>query len=151
MRASPLVAVVVLALSSLPAFLLRADQLPLDAQELAKLAEKAGHADLRERCYLYARLVRGDIELANRDVADGKSDDALATLKDVQNYAGVIQESLEDHTKKLQDTEILLRESAFRLHAAMMGASLEDRPAMAETLKDVNAAESKVMHEVMAR
>ncbi len=52
--------------------------------------------------------------------------------------------------KKLKDAEILLRESAFRLKAAMLASSIDDRPAMESALSRINATESKVMGAVFA-
>ena len=152
MRATPTFAVSVFAVALLACpTLYAADQHPLDTTTLHALAEKAEHASLRDQCYLYAQLVRGSTELANRELAAGDSAASAATLQSVEAYASALDAALARDAKKLKDAEILLRESAFRLKAAMLASSIEDRPAVAAALTKINAAEVKVMGAVFAR
>ncbi len=122
----------------------------LDQNTLQALAEKAGHASLRDQCYLYAELVRGSTELANSEIAAGDSTASTATLHAVETYTVSLDAALLKDAKKLKDAEILLRESAFRLNAAMLASSIADRPAMASALTRINAVEAHVMGAVFA-
>lgn len=127
-----------------------ADDRPLDAAALQALAEKAQHAGLRDQCYLYARLVRDGTELADRDLADGDKAAGAMMLHSVRAYAAALDTALAKDTKKLKDAEILLRESAFHLKAAMLAASIDDRPMMADALGAIEAAQAKTMAAVFA-
>ncbi len=133
-----------------PAASRAADITHLDMPGLQALAEKASHAAQRDRCYLYAELVRGSTELANSQLATGDREAAGRTLQLVEAYTGSLDAALAQDAKKLKDAEILLRESAFRLHAAMLAASIEDRPAMAAALTRIDAVETRVMGAVFA-
>ncbi len=133
-----------------PASLHAADQRVPDPATLQALAAKAEHANLRDQCYLYAQLVRGSTELADQDLASGNSAASALALQSVETYAAALDTALARDAKKLKDAEILLRESAFRLKAAMLASSLEDRPAMAAALTRINATEAKVMGAVFA-
>ncbi len=151
MRASALLAGSFFALTlAYPSMLLAADNRFPDLSALQALAEKAQHANLREQCYLYAELVRGSTELANHKLAEGDSEAGALALKSVEAYAAAMDLALAADAKKLKDAEILLRESSFRLKAAMLASSIDDRPAMASALGKINAAESRVMGAVFA-
>jgi hypothetical protein len=114
------------------------------------LIQKAKSAEQRDRCYLYARAVRLTADLAEAQVASGDREAANRALLSLESYTSSLETGLSGKDKKLKDAEILLRESAFRLKAAMLGASIDDRPAMASALEHVNAAESQVMGAVFA-
>ena len=121
---------------------------PMDAAAIAHLAEKAALADVRDRPYLYARLVRAGTDLAGREMGNGDTEQAADALRSVENYANALDISLDARARKLREAEILLRESAFSLRSELKSASLEDRPAMAEALKQIDDAEAKVMEAV---
>ncbi len=151
MRMLPVLACSVLSISLFSACPLHAaDDHLADATTLQTLAEKAQHASLRDQCYLYAQLVRGGTELANRELAAGDSAAGALALRSVETYTEAMDLVLARDAKKLKDAEILLRESAFRLRAAMLASSIDDRPAMASALTKVNAVEAKVMGAVFA-
>ncbi len=128
-----------------------ADYRPLDPVALQMLADKAEHASLREQVFLYAQLVRGTTELAQQKLIGGDSQAATTALQSVELYAAALDQALAHDAKKLKDAEILLRESAFRMKAAMLASSLDDRPAMASALSKINAAETRVMGAVFAK
>ncbi len=152
MRETAVLACSVLALTLACTQPLRAaDTRPLDPSTLESLAQKAQRASLKEQCYLYAELVRGSTELANRKVAEGDSAAAAKALQSVEAYAGAMDAALARDAKKLKDAEILMREASFRLKAAMLASSIDDRPAMASALGKINAAESKLMVAVFAK
>lgn len=151
MRAAALLAGSVVAFTfACPGMLHAADNRLPDVSALQALAEKARHASLREQCYLYAQLVRGSTELADRKLAEGDSAAGTLALQSVELYATAMDVALAGDAKKLKDAEILLRESSFRLKAAMLASSIDDRPAMASALGKINAAESRVMGVVFA-
>lgn len=145
MRSSAVFAAVAIPALFFPACALNAKTQPSETPDIQALAAKAARADLRDRCYLYAQLVRASTEVANHDIADGDEREGLDELRVVEDYSVALEQSLMKSTKKLRDSEILLRESAFRLRSAMLGAPLAERPTMAQALAHVNNAEAKVM------
>lgn len=122
-----------------------------DQNDVGALIRKAELAEQRDRCYLYARAVRLTADFAEAQVASGNREAAAQALSALGSYTTSLETALTGKDKKLKDAEILLRESAFRLKAAMLGASIDDRPAMAAALAHVNAAELHVMGAVFAR
>ena len=149
MRMTYLLGPLTLALFAVPCSF-ASDHLTLDAPALSAMADKAQHAGLRDQCYLYAELVRANTELANRELAAGDSTEAAHALHAVETYAAALDTALGKDAKKLKDAEILLRESAFHLKAAMLASSIDDRPAMASALTKIDAVETRVMGTVFA-
>ncbi len=128
-----------------------ADYRPLDSAALQALADKAEHAGQKEQAYLYAQLVRGSTEIAGTSLAKGDTQTGNHALSSVIAYAEALDAAVAHDAKKLKDAEILLRESAFRMKAAMLATSLEDRPAMAAALSRIDAVESRLMGAVFSK
>jgi hypothetical protein len=51
-------------------------------------------------------------------------------------------------TKRLKNAEILMRHTSFRLKELMYGASIDDRPLMQATLKQLDQVQSELMLQV---
>jgi len=109
------------------------------------MAAKAKQATPRERCYLYAKLVRAMTEVAGRQLDNGDVSDASASLKTVQDYTSKIHVDLTDHSKKLKDAQIMMRRTAFRLKELMMSGGLSEQPVLQATLKQLNQVQSQMM------
>jgi hypothetical protein len=143
--------VAVLAAVLLPASLAWAhgvDDRVLDARQLADLQAKAETASPNEQPYLYAQIVHSMTELATSQFQAGDPHTASQTLKTAQGYASRIQMGLLHDARKLKDAEILIRHTAFRLHELLTGASLDDRPALEATIKQLNQVQSEMMMQV---
>jgi hypothetical protein len=123
----------------------------LDTQQLAALESRAAQASPKEQCFLYAELVHSMTELAGQQLNAGDDRDASASLKAVQKYAAKIHMNVADDAKKLKNAEILMRHTAFRLKEIMMGASLDDRPTLESTLKQLDQVQSEMMLQVFKR
>jgi hypothetical protein len=143
--------VAVLAAVVLPASLAWAhgmnDRVP-DAHELADLQAKAAIASPNEQPYIYAELVHSMTEIATAQYQAGDQQQASASLKAAQSYAGKIQMSLLRDAKKLKNAEILIRHTAFRLKELMTGASLDDRPTLEATIQQLNQVQSEMMTQI---
>ncbi|MGC2637751.1 MAG: hypothetical protein WA294_11275 [Acidobacteriaceae bacterium] len=146
MRFAALLAVVVL-----PASLAWAhgmdDRVP-DAREIADLQAKAALASPSEQPYLYAELVHSMTEIATAQYQAGDDRLASQSLKSAQSYASKIQMSLAHDAHKLKNAEILIRHTAFRLHELLTGASMDDRPTLEATIKQLNQVQSELMMQV---
>jgi hypothetical protein len=142
-------AVALATLTFLPASrLYAAGDRDVDPQALAMLQVKAEHASLRDQCFIYAELVHTMTEIASRQLTSGDPAEAAATLASVERYAGLLDAGLARDTKKVKDAEILVRQTAVRLKAALNAAALEDRPAVEHTIQQLDQVESKLMMQV---
>jgi hypothetical protein len=143
--------VAVLAAVLLPASLAWAhgvdDRVP-DARAIADLQAKAAAASPNEQPYLYAQLVHSMTELATAQFQAGDPRTASQTLKSAQGYASRIQMSLLHDAKKLKDAEIIIRHTAFRLRELLTGASLDDRPTLEATIRQLNQVQDEMMMQI---
>jgi hypothetical protein len=120
----------------------------LDAQQMSALASKAAQASPKEQCFLYAELAHSMAELAGQQLSAGDSAKASASLKEVQAYTEKIHMGVADDAKKLKNAEILMRHTAFRLKEIMLAASLDDRPTLESTLKQLDKVQDEMMMQV---
>jgi hypothetical protein len=146
-----LAALVVLAVSVLPARASGFDDKPFDQESINALQAKILQAQPREQCFLYAELVHQMTEVSLRQYAAGDGDKAALLLKQVQGLAQKIHLSMSDDNKRLKNAQILLRHTAFRLTEMLHSSSLEDQPLVAETLAQVNQAQDEAMMQVFRK
>jgi hypothetical protein len=119
-----------------------------DAQTLQALESRASQAGPREQCFLYAELVHQMTELAGRQLSAGDADKASGTIRAVQQYAARIHMDMANDSKRLKNAEILMRHTAFRLKDILAQASLDDRPTLDATLKQLNQVQAELMLQV---
>ncbi|MGA7341867.1 MAG: hypothetical protein WBE72_03340 [Terracidiphilus sp.] len=149
MRTVVLMAVfVVLGLTETPVRASSADSKVPDQQSIDALEARAGQAQPREQCFLYAELVQQMTELSVRQYAAGNVDQANGLLKKIQLMAKKIHLSLALNDKRLKNAEILLNHTAFRLNEMLHASNYEDRPLVEQTLSQVNEAQSEAMMQV---
>ena len=89
-------------------------ELPMP-QTIDALTIKASQAQPRDQCFLYAELVHQMTELSLRQYAAGDVEKASGLLKQIQLPRRKIHISVSEDDKRLKNTEILLRRTAFRL------------------------------------
>jgi|HubBroStandDraft_6_1064221.scaffolds.fasta_scaffold411946_2 hypothetical protein len=123
------------------------EKLP-DAQALLLLEAKADQASPKEQCFLYAEIVHDMTEIAGQEMSSGDIRHASETLKAVQAYAQKIHMGVAEDTRKLKNAEILMRHTAFRLEEILHAASLDDRPTLESTLKQLDQVQSELMMQV---
>jgi len=141
----PLAVIVLLTVSVLPVRATGFDDKTFDQESIDALQAKILQAQPREQCFLYAELVHQMTELSLRQYAAGDGEKAAGMLKQVKAFAHKIHLSMSDDNKRLKNSEILLRHTAFRLNGMLHNSSLEDRPLLAETLAEVNQAQNEAM------
>lgn len=117
----------------------------LNAQQINALEAKAEHANAKERCYLYARIVNAMTWKAGRDLSSGNSATMSATLKAIREYTAKIHAAITERSKKLKDAQIMMDRTAFRLKELMKSSSLDDQQAFASTLKQLDQVQSQMM------
>ncbi len=147
----PLAVAVLLALAPVPVCAAGLDDKVFDQQSIDALQAKARLAQPRDQCFIYAQLVHQMTELSVRQYATGDAAKAAELLKQISPLAKKIHLSLASEDKRLKDAEILLRHAAFRLTEMLHSSSFEDRPLVAETLDQVNQAQSEAMMQVFRK
>ena len=133
------VSVLVLAAVTVAPAAYAANDKVLDTHEMAALESRAAQASPKEQCFLYAELAHSMAELAGQQLVAGETQQASASLKAVQQYTQKIHMNVADDAKRLKNAEI------------MMGASLDDRPTLETTLKQLDQVQSEMMLQVFKR
>lgn len=151
MRRLPLAVFFALTLAALPARAASLDEKAPDQQSIDALEAKALTAQPREQCYIYAQLVHEMTEFTILQYAAGDAEKATALLKRIQHFAEKIPASVGNENKRLKDSEILLRHTAFRLTGILHNSTSEDRPLVEKTLALVNQAQTDAMMQVFRR
>jgi hypothetical protein len=142
---------VLLAVSSLPAFGSGFDDKTFDQQSIDALVLKISQAQPREQYFLYAQLMHQMTEVSLRQYNAGEAEKATGMLKEIQALAHKIHLTISDDNKRLKDSELLLRHTAFRLSEMLHNSSFEDREIVQETLAQVNQAQSETMLQVFRK
>lgn len=119
-----------------------------DEETLAQLEERAAQAPAREQSYLYAKLVHSMVEFSANEYVSGDEKKAAGMLRKTQQLARRIQTLLSENSRRVKDTQILLRRAAFRLKDLLHSSAHEDRPLVQETLTQVNEAQHDAMMRV---
>ena len=96
--------------------------------EVERLKAKAAEMKDHDRGKVYSEIARELAEDANRQYSSGSREQAIATVKDVVDYAEKAAESAKLKNKKTKDTEINIRKTARRLEEIEKTLAVEDRP-----------------------
>jgi hypothetical protein len=144
---------IVVVISTLSLICAYASASALDDQPtaLAVLQAKAGQAQPKDKCFLYAKLVSELTDLAGRQLDSGDSGQASETLKLVQQYAEKIHMGVADDSKKLKDAELLMQRATFSLQDILSEASYENRQTLEATLKQLNQVQTQLMTQVFKK
>src|SRR5580704_7449973 len=110
---APIAALLVLAVTIIPAHASSSDALPPDQESIDALEAKAVQAQPREQCFLYAEIVHQMTELSIRQYASGDVGKATGLLKQIQQFAQKIHFSIGDNDKRLKNSEMLLSHTVF--------------------------------------
>jgi hypothetical protein len=142
---------VLLTVSSLPLYAPAFDDKTFDQQSIDALVLKISQAQPREQYFLYAQLMHQMTEVSLRQYNAGQEEKATGMLKEIQVLAHKIHLTIADDNKRLKDSELLLRHTAFRLSEMLHNSSFEDREIVQETLAQVNQAQSETMLQVFRK
>jgi hypothetical protein len=122
----------------------------LDEQAIQQLAQRAEQASPREQCFLYTELVSAMTERAGKQLLDGNTDAASATLKKVADYARLIHMNLARDTKRLKNAEMLMHRTTYRLNEYLHSASSEDKPTLQATLQQLSQVQNELLTQVFS-
>jgi hypothetical protein len=119
-------------------------------QALAQLEERASQANPREQCFLYAQIVHAMTEQAGQQIADGDTEKAADTLKQINKYARLIHLNLGRNAKRLKDAEELIHNTTFRLAECLHLVSGPDKATVQDTLKQLDQVNDELLTQVFA-
>jgi len=119
-----------------------------DAQALAQMELRASQASPREQCFLYTALVHTMTEKAGQEIRAGETDDAAATLKQINRLANLIHASLAKDTRKLKEAEMLLNHTSYRLGQLLHIVPSEDKTTVQATLAQLDHVNDEVLTQV---
>jgi hypothetical protein len=118
------------------------------AQIIAQLEQKASHSSPREQCYLYTQIIQTMVEAAGRQLLDGDSERATATLKQTEHYSQLIHLTLARDTKRLKESEKMLEHTTQRVGEYLNHTSGDDHLAMEATLKQLDHVHDELLDQV---
>lgn len=119
-------------------------------EALAQLELRASQASPREQCFLYAEIVHTMTEQAGQQIADGDTEQAAATLKQVNRYAHLIHLNLAHNAKRLKDAEELMHNTTYRLAQCLHLVSGPDKANVQETLTQLDRLNDEMLTQVFA-
>jgi hypothetical protein len=120
------------------------------ADVIAQLEQRASQANPREQCFLYTELVHTMTEKAGKEIADGDTEQAAKTLKQVSLYARLIHQNIARNAKRMKDAEEIMHHTTYRLAQVLHLAAPEDKAAVQATLKQLDQVNDELLTQVFA-
>jgi hypothetical protein len=135
---------------SVPARAAASDESIPSPESMTQLELRASQAKPREQCFLYAELVHAMTEKAGKEISDGESEKAAATLAKVNQYAHLIHVNLANDTKRLKNAEMLMHHTTYRLAEYLHLVSEDDKVSVQATLKQLNQVNDELLTQVFS-
>jgi hypothetical protein len=126
-----------------------ADQV-LTPEALHQLEQRASEAKPREQCFLYTELVHNMTEKAGKEISNGDTEQAAATLKQIDKYAHLIHLNLARDTKRLKSAEMLMHNTTYRLGQYLHLVSGDDQTVVKDTLKQLDEVNDELLTQVFS-
>jgi hypothetical protein len=120
------------------------------SEAIAQLEQRASQADPREQCFLYTELVHDMTEQAGKQIGDGESEQAAATLNKINRYAHLIHVNLAHDTKRLKDAEVMMHNTTFKLAQFLHLVSGPDKDTVQATLTQLDQVNDELLTQVFA-
>jgi hypothetical protein len=117
-------------------------------QFIAQLEQRASEAKPREQCFLYTELIHAMTQEAGKQISDGDTEEAAATLKQVNKYAHLIHLNLARDTKRLKNAEMLMHNTTYRLGQYLHLVSGDDQVTVKDTLKQLDQVNDELLMQV---
>jgi hypothetical protein len=118
------------------------------AARIEELKHKIDHDSERDICIDSADLVREMVEQFNNEMNAGELQPAQQTLNDIGTYADKARDAAKNSHHKLKQAELTLHRSARRLSDIGQALSIEDRPAITEVVRRIDAADDYILNQV---
>ena len=113
-------------------------------EALARLEVRAAQAKPRDQCFLYTELVHGLTQQAAAQLAADDTEQAAATLRQIDQDAHLIQRSLTHNSNRLKEAQKLLHDTTFRLGQLLHLVSGDDRA----TVQELNQLNDELLTQV---
>jgi hypothetical protein len=117
-------------------------------EAIAQLEQRASQASPREQPFLYTQLIHDMTEQAGKQINDGESEQAAATLKQVNRYAHLIHVNLARDTKRLKDAEELMHHTTYKLAQFLHLVSGPDKDTVQATLTQLDQVNDELLTQV---
>ena len=144
MRMLP-ICMVISTLLSMPAYAASLRERIPEEEALASLELRAAQAPVKSQCYVYAQLVHEIVDYSARQYAAGNPEKASDMLKHSQDFIRKIRIDLTGNTKKVKESQILLRRTAYRLTDLLHSCNHDDRPLLEETLAQLKRTDDDLL------
>jgi hypothetical protein len=122
-----------------------------DEAALAQLEHRAQQANPREQCFLYTELVQEMTVVAGRQLLNGESDRATATLLRIDHYAALIHMDLARDARRLKQAQILMHGASRHLGEYLHLLSPQDKLLVQGTLKQLDRVNDELLTQVFAQ
>lgn len=118
----------------------------MDQHQIADMETRAKTANPREQVALYADLADNLSVLASQQIAKGELDEAQATLHRIEACSASLETGLlQQNSKGLKQTELLLHTTNRRLRDLMRSASYDVKPLVQSALKRLDKAQTALL------
>ena len=87
---------------------------------------------------------------AGKEISDGETEEAAATLKKVNIYAHLIHVNLARDTKRLKNAEMLMHNTTYRLGQYLHLVSGDDKATVQDTLKQLDQVNDEILSQVFS-
>ena len=145
----PLLALpLLLTLCTTPVHAANADEPLPDAQTINQLEIRAQQANPRDQCFLYVQLVHTLTELAGKQMLDGDTAGASATLNKVAHYVALIHLRMSRDSKRLKNAEMLMHRTTYRLTEYLHLTSGDDHTTLQSTLNQLGQLQDDLLNQV---
>lgn len=118
------------------------------ASHIEQLKQKIERDSERDVCIDSVDLVRELVEQFNNQINAGELQPAQQTLSDIGTYADRARDAAKKSRHKLKQAELTLHKSARRLADIAQALSVENRQAIDEIVKRIEAADDEILNQV---
>ena len=132
------------------AVLLAGSSMAADVRNLDGLKERIANSGPNEQAYYCSEMVRGLIEVADQQFADGNYDGAQASIQEIVKYADMAR-AASPKSHKLKQAQITFREAARRLEDIGKSLAIVDRPPVQKAVAHLHDVESELLKRLFSR
>lgn len=110
----------------------------LPSREIERLKQKAEKMKEEDRAHTYSEICLQLAEEASEHYNDGNPDQAVASVKQLLDYAQKVADIAKIKDKKVKQSEINIRKCSRRLDEIKRTVNLEDQPPLDEAVKKLD-------------
>ena len=115
---------------------------------IEELKQKVAHDSERDLCINAAELVRELVEQFDAQMSASKLEPAQQSLTDIGTYADKARNGAKNTRHKLKQAEMTLHKASRRLADIAQSTAVENRPAIMEIVKRIEAADDEVLDQL---